>query len=204
MEAVEIIDRTVWRGEDEDARCLGGYISTISRVGGWKSPPRHSARKIVSGLTIHSHVPLPPSPLSASSVSRVFTRWIPVNIWHVRDAVDTSSSMHMRIVFFFPSLSLSLPPFFSFHTIALHDATRGGNFNAIDRSVADTFAPDWFDSRRIFESCWMCGCIVRDIDTRDYFGETLEDYYHLWDKAFNGINRGRRKYWNWVRTALDR
>lgn len=97
-------------GEDEDARCLGGYISTISRVGGWKSPPRHSARKIVSGLTIHSHVPLPPSPLSASSVSRVFTRWIPVNIWHVRDAVDTSSSMHMRIVFFFPP-SLSLPSF---------------------------------------------------------------------------------------------
>lgn len=104
-----------------------------------------------------ARAPSPPS-LPASSVSRVFTRWIPVNIWHVRDAVDTSSSMHMRIVFFFPSLSLSLPPFFSFHTIALHDATRGGNFNAIDRSVADTFAPDWFDSRRIFESCWMCEC----------------------------------------------
>lgn len=61
-------------------------------------------------------------------------------------------------LFFFSPLSLFLPPFFSFHTIALHDATRGGNFNAIDRSVADTFAPDWFDSRRIFESCWMCEC----------------------------------------------
>lgn len=120
MKSIRSVPRLTWRlskllteryeegGEDEDARCLGGYISTISRVGGWKSPPRHSARKIVSGLTIHSHVPLPPPSLPASSVSRVFTRWIPVNIWHVRDAVDTSSSMHMRIVFFFPSLSPSL------------------------------------------------------------------------------------------------
>lgn len=127
----------------------------------------------------------PHSSPSASSVSRVFTRWIPVNIWHVRDAVDTSSSMHMRIVFFFFFFFLSLLFFSHNRTPRCHEKGGGGNFNAIDRSVADTFAPDWFDSRQIFESCWMCGCRswYRYESGEIISVKRLEDCYRLWDKA---------------------
>lgn len=163
------------------------YISTISRVARWKSPPRHSARKIVSGLTIQSHVA--PSLPPASSVSRVFTRWIPVNIWHVRDAVDTSSSMHMRIVFFF-SLSLFLPLLFFSHNRTPRCHERREKFQR-DRQICRRhvrarlirFAANF---RKLLDVRMSFVISIRE--WRDYFGKTLENYYQLWDKAFDGIN----------------
>lgn len=98
-----------------------------------------------------------------------------------------------ELFFSFPlSLPLPPPPFFSFHTIALQrEREREGDFNAIDRSVADTFPRDWFDSRRIFESCWRAD-VVCDIDTRveRLFRWNVRGLLSvLPDKAFNGINR---------------
>lgn len=124
MKSIRSVPRLTWRlskllteryeegGEDEDARCLGGYISTISRVGGWKSPPRHSARKIVSGLTIHSHVPLPLPP----SLLRAFQEFSRAEFLLIYDTFAMPLTRQVACIcelfFFSPlSLSLSLPSF---------------------------------------------------------------------------------------------
>lgn len=179
--------RNYWQNgtkrEDEDARCLGRYISTISRVARWKSPSRHSARKIVSGLTIQSHVPLPTRP----PLLRAFQEFSRAEFLLIYDTFAMPLTRQVACIcelfFFFFFLSLL---FFSHNrTPRCHEKGGGGNFNAIDRSVADTFAPDWFDSRRIFESCWMCGCRswYRYESGEIISVKRLEDCYRLWDKA---------------------
>lgn len=93
---------------------------------------------------------------------------------------------------FFFSLSLSLPSFL--FTQSHSTMPREGGISTRQTDLSPTRSRPIDSIRGEFSKAVGCVDVVRDIDTRDYFGETLEDYYHLWDKTFNGINRGRRKY----------
>lgn len=93
-------------------------------------------------------------------------------------------------LFFFLSLSLFLPLLFFSHNRTPRCHERREKFQR-DRQICRRhvrarlirFAANF---RKLLDVPMSFVISIRE--WRDYFGKTLENYYQLWDKAFDGIN----------------
>lgn len=170
--------RNYWQNgtkrEDEDARCLGRYISTISRVARWKSSSRHSARKIVSGLTIQSHVPLSTRP----PLLRAFQEFSRAEFLLIYDTFAMPLTRQVACIceLFFFFFFLPLPSFLFTQSHSTMPRKRGRGKFQRDRQICRRhvrarlirFAANF---RKLLD-VWM-SFVISIREWRDYFGKTL-------------------------------